>query len=655
MKQGSTWLIISLAVVLGVFVFWIDRTPMKTAAAKGESLYPDWDPAKIVTVDFYYTPDKWISAAKINGHWNLTTPIKYPANEAAIERIIASVKNLTTDGHISKEELEKNKRTIEEYGIKTDTQFQRLTLRGKNSMTEFHLGNKTVGEDEVFFKVTGKEEIYLAGAGFLDQIPKDENGWRDSHVFHPYRHQVEKISFKGPAPYGFELARNAVNPGRWDILSPTPSRADVEKVQELFNEFSQWNVEKYVGDDLSKKMLDYGLDTPQAQISFQYKDENDPAQKNTVIQFGNIDITHTNLAYIGLVTDMNTNVVLAQGEFLRNLMKPWQNFRCMKVWDVRTNDVQSVLFNSFPESIQGNNAFQLEKKEDTGTWVAMGLSEDTLSGMETYPADPKVVNLILQQLAETEIIEVTKEVVSDFSEYGLDKPFQRIVTTGTRGDQQQVDFGVVVTNEDPVEQKVYIRCRETGGSPLQNSVAEVSEKDAMKFPTEAFQLYLRDILKFSTNDFRKMTFRLGNRERVVSREKKRTKNVNGEKVDEFSYKIEGYDDTKEPIPDEVIFLMSELAYRLGELRADSWIYMGNEVPAEFEVKEAARSLLVEYKANGKNVEKEILFADIKVDRMPIGIVKMNGKMWVFKFPPATYEYYADLLGLLMGREGLGKK
>ena len=27
---------------------------------------------------------------------------------------------------------------------------------------------------------------------------------------------------------------------------------------------------------------------------------------------------------------------------------------------------------------------------------------------------------------------------------------------------------------------------------------------------------------------------------------------------------------------------------------------------------------------GKNVEKEILFADIKVDRMPIGIVKMNG-------------------------------
>ena len=107
--------------------------------------------------------------------------------------------------------------------------------------------------------------------------------------------------------------------------------------------------------------------------------------------------------------------------------------------------------------------------------------------------------------------------------------------------------------------------------------------------------------------------------------------------------------------DEVIFLMSELAYRLGELRADSWIYMGNEVPAEFEVKEAARSLLVEYKANGKNVEKEILFADIKVDRMPIGIVKMNGKMWVFKFPPATYEYYADLLGLLMGREGLGKK
>ncbi len=655
MKQGSTWLIISLAVVLGMFVFWIDRTPMKTVVSKGEFLYPDWDPGKIVTVDFYYTPDKWISVAKVNGHWNLTAPIKYPANEAAIEKIIASVKNLTTDDYISKEELEKNKRTIEEYGIKTDTQFQRLTLREKNSVTEFHLGNKTVGEDEVFFKITGKDEVYLASADFFDQIPKDENGWRDSRVFQPYRHHVEKINFKGPAPYGFELARNTVNPNRWDILSPTPSRADEGKVQELFNDFSKWHVEKYVGDDLSKKMIEYGLDRPQAQISFEYKDENDSAQKNTLIQFGNIDITHTNLAYIGLITDMNTNVVLARGEFLRSLMRPWQDFRCMKIWDVQTNDIQSVLFSAFPEESQRNKAFLLEKKGDTNTWTATGLSANSLSGEQTYQTDPQVVDWILQELAQTEVLDVTKEVVNDFSEYGLDKPFQRIVTTGPKGDQQMVDFGVVVTNEDPPKEKIYMRCKENGGSSLQTSVYEVSAKDALKFPTEAFQLYPRDIMTFSTNDFRQMKFRLGDRERVVSREKKRVKNVNGKRVEEFSYKIKGYDDTKEPIPEAVILLMDEFAFRLGELRADSWLNMGDEVPAEFEVKEAARSLLVEYKVNGKNVEKEILFSDLKVDRMPVGIVKMNGKMWIFRFPPATYEYYADLLAILMGREGLGKK
>ncbi|MBR6460483.1 MAG: DUF4340 domain-containing protein, partial [Verrucomicrobia bacterium] len=273
----------------------------------------------------------------------------------------------------------------------------------------------------------------------------------------------------------------------------------------------------------------------------------------------------------------------------------------------------------------------------------------------TYQTDPQVVNGILQDLAKTEVLDVTKEVVNDFSEYGLDKPFQRIVTTGSKGDLQQVDFGVVVTNEDPPEEKIYVRCKENGGLSLQTSVYEVSAKDALKFPTEAFQLYPRDIMIFSTNDFRQMKFRLGDRERIISREKKRVKNVNGKKVEEFSYKIKGYDDTKEPIPEAVILLMDEFAYRLGELRADSWLYMGDEVPAEFEVKEAARSLLVEYKVNGKNVEKEILFSDLKVDLMPVGIVKMNGKMWIFRFPPATYEYYADLLGILMGREGLGKK
>ncbi|MBR5691705.1 MAG: hypothetical protein IKX46_07135, partial [Verrucomicrobia bacterium] len=77
----------------------------------------------------------------------------------------------------------------------------------------------------------------------------------------------------------------------------------------------------------------------------------------------------------------------------------------MKIWDVRTNDIQSVLFNAFPEETLRNKAFLLEKKGDTYTWTATGLSANSLSGEQTYQTDPQVVNGILQDLAKTEVLD----------------------------------------------------------------------------------------------------------------------------------------------------------------------------------------------------------------------------------------------------------
>jgi hypothetical protein len=206
-----------------------------------------------------------------------------------------------------------------------------------------------------------------------------------------------------------------------------------------------------------------------------------------------------------------------------------------------------------------------------------------------------------------------------------------------------VDFGSVqqpASEAEGAQEKVYMRAFGDGNIANESSVSEVTKADAMKFPTDAFQMSVRDVMNFTTNDFVQATFQLGARSRVVER------GMDGE------YKISGF---VGEIPEEVVFIFDELVYRLGTLRAESWIYMGENIPPEFETAEAERSLTIQYLNKGNVRDCQIIFGNLRVDGMQTAVVKRLGKMLVFKFPPVVYEYYGNMLDILMGRDAVEKK
>lgn len=662
MKTGLTWVLIGLAVVLGVAVFWFDKAPTQPVVLQKGPLFPRWDEKKVSSVDFFYSSNSFVSALKEGAHWNLQAPLRYPANEKLLEEIVFSIRSLTSDQYISGEELTKNTKELVDYGIKP---FHRsLILQHGNERVEIRLGNQTVGEDELFFQLIGKDGVYLAPATFSQLIPEEADGWRDSRVVRLDRQRVEKVSFKAPTPYGFDLERRQGDAERWSIVRPTPARAESKKVADLLALFSGWDVLKFVTDNPREFNVRYGLERPQAEIEFTLasvppaagvnpvalpsgeasSDTNAAVElRNLKVQFGNIDATNTAAAYIGLIDKNSTNVVLAKGEFLRNLMFPWQELRTRRLWDIETNEVKEVVFTSSPFDEKGKGGFVLKKGNSGEAWKAEGFGTNTLSGTNSYEADPKVVEWLLDQLAHTEVLEVVKDAVTDFSSYGLTKPFQSIRVEREGLASQQVDFGSVqqpASEAEGAQEKVYMRAFGDGNIANESSVSEVTKADAMKFPTDAFQMSVRDVMNFTTNDFVQATFQLGARSRVVER------GMDGE------YKISGF---VGEIPEEVVFIFDELVYRLGTLRAESWIYMGENIPPEFETAEAERSLTIQYLNKGNVRDCQIIFGNLRVDGMQTAVVKRLGKMWVFKFPPVVYEYYGNMLDILMGRDAVEKK
>ena len=682
MKSGLTWVFIFLACTLGVIVFWFDQSSPTPEMSKGERglLFPHWEPYRVQSIDFFYATNRFVRIQKRGKHWDLNAPLHYPANEPLLEEIIRQVGELYADRHITGQELERYKSSLGDYGISAF--HYSLILQHGAERIEIRLGNKTVGEDEVFFQLIGREGIFLGNAKLLNLIPKSESGWRDSRVVRLDKERVCQIDFKAPVPYGIDLRRRENESRRWDIYDPTPMRADAEKIEGLMDLFENWRVEKFVTDfplRREERLDQYGLRYPKAQITFLSepfeevvertgdKEKKETQLEKITVQFGNINQNNTEMAYIGLESDSMTNIVMAKSEFLNDLMKPWQSFVDPHLWNVFSNEVRSVIFTSLPaEEDETGSSFILEKNALSDHWQARGLEAGSLSGTNIYPVDEEVVQWLMNALCQTEITAVAKDLVTDYTPFGLKKPFQWIRVNRHGGvSDQQVNFARVNRGESvfipDLEKKTdletaepksksksqseafryYIRRLENraDGIPEEMAVHAVSEESALKFPIEAFQLYPRNIMNFTTNDFVQITFTYQDRKAIIERDL-----VGG-------YKVVGY---QGKLPEPILMLIDEFVYRLGEFRVDSWIYRGDKLPEEYEIKPDGRSLKIQYLNRGNIEDCELIFGEIWVAGTPIAVIEIDDKLWVFKFPLRIYDYYQDLLNVLMGRTYLGR-
>lgn len=632
MKSGTTWIILGLAIVLGVIVFWVDRSPVPIVKpqAQEEVLFPKWDWKSVSSIDFFYTTNKFVHLSCSNGQWNLQAPLLYPAKEKCVSALAASLGTVKARVSMSGEELQRTGRSPGEFGISSFTRTL-IVLHGDDRV-EIRFGNKTVGEDAVFFQVVGKDAIYMTDYRFFEQIPPDVDDWRDRRVILLDNQNVQQISFQAPRPYGFELVRRNDVPEWWNVEKPTPAKADETKVEGLLSIFNDWQIEKFVADDPKELDEKFGLNNPMAEVAFSAGEQN-----RVVAQFGNVDVTDTNLAYVRLVAPGRTNIVLAKGDFLHNLMVPWQAFRGEFLWNTSTNNINAITF----INPQQGNGFRLRADTLTGQWQAVGFGTNTLSGDTAYPVDKEVLDWTFQQISETTMTEVAKDIVTDYAPYGLDVPFLSIQVDSVGKNKttlpvQQIDFGF--PKGENAEKEVFARRLElTDGNITPSSdaaVLKVDAQDALKFPTEAFQMFPRDIMSFGTNDFVQVIFSLKERTRTVQR------GQNGK-----PYEIVGYDGA---LPEEFLVLFDELIYRLGSLRAESWIYLGKDLPPEFQVAEAQRAIQLQYLTTGKIDECTLHFGNLKLEERPVCVVKKGDKWWGFKFPPAVYEYYLDVLAILLG-------
>jgi hypothetical protein len=118
-RWRTTWILFGLALAVFAFIALVERHPRPGGADAAPGLLPAFRRADVTNVTLRFTNELLLCVERSNGisPWELTVPIRYPAQPHAIERVLHQLETLVPLTKISQEEMVAAHRTPADYGL----------------------------------------------------------------------------------------------------------------------------------------------------------------------------------------------------------------------------------------------------------------------------------------------------------------------------------------------------------------------------------------------------------------------------------------------------------------------------------------------------------------------------------------------------------
>ena len=583
-KSTWNWIIVAAVLFAGIFLLNQFRTPAETGPEKA---LPQLKPTEVTSVLVRPAGLQPIQAVRTNDTWQLAEPVDYPAQAAAVERLLDALTQLTPAPYISPRELRKKHNFDDEYGF-TSPQAS-ITIQQGAERIPILIGARTSPGDQVFLEVVGGEGVFVVSADFLQFVPRLPEAWRDTTLVRLSDQTFDRLTITNGAQV-VELRRNSTN-DFWSMARPIPTRANNGLIAELLQRLQALHVIQFVTDNPQADLDNYGLNSPDLILALA-QGTNSVSQ----LEFGRSPTNSTGLVYAhragygAIVTVSNA------------LLTPWR----ASVKDFR--DPRLVNFANPVARIEvlGKDGFTVQRQDDN-TWKIT---------KETFPVDPALMKDFVTTLAKMQIVQYKDAVTeSDLPTYGLTNPVRQIViqtapdqgASATNGVTVQLSFG---SSQDG--KLIFVRRSD------EDSVYAVKLADFQRLPSVAWQLRERQLWHFTEKDVAKLVIHDGDRVRELLRDG----------TNSWSLATQGIlDDVQKAAIEETV-------HRLGDLAAGVWVDRRDSVSGIYGFSTNNFSLQLELK-NGE--KRSVEFGGMAPSHYPFAAVELDGQKWVFEFPLALYE------------------
>ena len=588
MRPRFTWFWLILAVGLFAFIVFIEL-PARRTAGQPERVLANFKTNEVTSIEILPKGlELGIRADRIRGGWQLTKPIKDPADSARIESLLGTLQELAPAAQFTERDLNDIHSSPEEaYGF-NDPQ---ATLIINNDALRLRVGRRTPPGNQVFLQVVGMEKtVFVVDAELLKWIPTQPDAWRDTALLDIPGLAFDRVTITNGTK-ALDLQRDAAT-GLWRMTCPGSwsARADSTKIELMVEQLQQVRIGAFVPDNPKPDLEALGLGPTALQVTL-LQGTNDV----TILQFGKTN---------------DASQVFAQRSGRAAVFTVPQ--QAVAAWRAPLNDFRNphlvALIRPLAKlSIQGDDSFSLVPQTN-GSWRILP---------QNLQADTALVQGLLTNLSEMPIVDFTADVASELSlpKYGLAPPARQFAFEWEHTNNLPANSNVVVeiqfgTNNQDL---VYARRKD------ESSVYAVKLADYQLLPSASWQMRDRRPWSFGIDDVAQVTLREDGRIRQLLHKDK-------------------YDWVLAPHSSGVIDGTQKLAIDstirgLIEISVPAWSSHGTNNSSHFGFSEQGRQITFELRNGEKH---SIDFGNDAPSGLPYVGVTLDGDLWVFELPALLY-------------------
>jgi hypothetical protein len=177
------------------------------------------------------------------GHWQVTAPKPYPADQEAANQLVTAAATVNSDGVV-----EKKASDLAPYGLTAPSLEVDLTGKG-GKVSKVKIGDDTPTNSGAYAALEGDPRVFTVGSYVKTELGKSLNDLRDKRLLTIEQDKLSRVELMAKKQ-DLEFGRDK---NRWQILKPRPLRADGLQVDELLRKLKDAKMDLSVSDEDAKK------------------------------------------------------------------------------------------------------------------------------------------------------------------------------------------------------------------------------------------------------------------------------------------------------------------------------------------------------------------------------------------------------------------
>lgn len=404
MRTKATLFLIVLVLSLGAVAYYVrDFTLEKDARANQKLVFP----VEMVNVDYLEmsfsdrTPASVVLERR-EGTWELTQPVRWPANFFAVNTILTQLQYLEKVNSFPVASLAENKQTLADFGLDEANPAGWLVLGRGGSRHTVRIGRTTDTNSRMYLLPEDSSHIFVVPNAIREKLTLTPEQLRSPAVFSMQEFEVRfwQVQLTEPGTAQSPGASNvrvylARDGDKWKIETPIEARANAAAVKQLLGEITKLQVLDFVPSTERTDLPLLGLTSPGVRLTLE------GAGRREALLIGNAvpgDARPTR--YYAKLEDTpgqdRSAVFTIAPTFLEEVRNAQRSLRERRVLEFDESAVQSI---RITDASQREVTLQLL---ENGAWQVSSRTPE--QGLVTMPGDAERIRTLLQELSELSVI-----------------------------------------------------------------------------------------------------------------------------------------------------------------------------------------------------------------------------------------------------------